>query len=54
VSVTRGSGTPADIEHNLRTIVVSREGRIVHIENGAAWRVEDLLEPLRRTAAGRS
>jgi protein SCO1 len=54
VSVTRGSGTPADIEHNLRTIVVSREGRIVHIENGAAWRVEDLLEPLRRAAAGGS
>jgi protein SCO1 len=53
VSVTRGSGSPNEIEHNLRTVVVSREGRIVHIEAGAAWRVEDLVESLHR-AAGRS
>jgi len=53
VSVTRGGGSPNDIEHNLRTIVVSREGGIVHIENGAAWRVEDLVQLLHR-AAGRS
>ena len=52
ISVTRGSGSPNDIEHNLRTIVVSREGRIVHVENGAAWRVEDLMQPLSH-AAGR-
>jgi protein SCO1 len=53
VSVTRGSGSPNEIEHNLRTVVVSREGRIVRIEAGAAWRVEDLVESLHR-AAGRS
>ena len=49
IVVTRGDGTPNDIEHNLRTIVVSGDGRIVHVENGAAWRVEDLVGALRRT-----
>lgn len=49
IVVTRGDGSPNDIEHNLRTIVVSGDGRIVHVENGAAWRVEDLVGALRRT-----
>jgi protein SCO1/2 len=52
VSVTRGSGSPADIEHNLRTIVVSREGRIERVEHGADWHAEDLVDSLLR-AAGR-
>jgi protein SCO1/2 len=53
VSVSRGTGSRNDIEHNLRTIVVNRDGRIVDIQTGAAWRVDDLLTSLRR-AAGRS
>ena len=50
IIVRRGDGSPNDIEHNLRTIVVSRDGRIVHVEDGAAWRVEDLVGALRRAA----
>ena len=50
IVVRRGDGSPNDIEHNLRTIVVSRDGRIVHVEDGAAWRVEDLVGALRRAA----
>jgi len=50
IMVRRGDGSPNDIEHNLRTIVVSRDGRIVHVEDGAAWRVEDLVGALRRAA----
>jgi protein SCO1/2 len=53
LSVTRGNGGALEIQHNLRTVVVNREGRIVHIQNGADWRVDDLLTPLLR-AAGRS
>jgi protein SCO1 len=52
VSVTRGNGSPADIEHNLRTIIVRRDGRIERIEDGAAWRVEELLPSLMRAAGG--
>jgi protein SCO1/2 len=52
VSVTRGSGAPADIEHNLRTIIVGRDLRIERIEEGAAWRLEDLLPSLQRAAGG--
>ena len=51
VSVTRGSA-PADIEHNLRTIIVRRDLRIERIEDGAAWRLEDLLPSLQRAAGG--
>jgi len=51
MSVTHGN-TPADIVHNLRTIVVNREGRIVRIESGADWRVEDLLSSLLGATGG--
>lgn len=53
VSVTRGRGSPADIEHNLRTIVVGRNGRIERVEPGAGWHADDLLDSL-LLAAGRS
>ncbi len=52
LSVIRASGQPADIEHNLRTIVVDRSGRIVHVETGAQWSVDDLSSALGRAAAG--
>ena len=52
LSVIRASGQPADIEHNLRTIVVDRRGRIVHVETGALWSVDDLSTALQRAAAG--
>jgi protein SCO1/2 len=52
LSVTRGSGAPADIEHNLRTIVLDRGGRIVHVETGGAWLVDDLSAALHRAADG--
>jgi protein SCO1/2 len=51
IAVTRGNGSPNEIEHNLRTIVVNREGTIVDIQSGASWRVDDLVASLHRAAA---
>ncbi len=48
----RQTGTaPADIEHNLRTVVLDRNRRIVETRTGSGWTAADLLETL-RTVAG--
>lgn len=51
VAVTRASPEPADLLHNLRTVIVDRHGRIAGVLTGTGWTVEELLEALRRAAS---
>jgi protein SCO1 len=51
LAVTRGAGTPEDLEHNLRTAVVNRDGHIVQILTGTNWQVDtELLDRIREAA----
>jgi protein SCO1/2 len=51
LDVHQGASGPADLEHNLRTVVLDRDRRVVETLTGAGWRADDLLERL-RTVAG--
>jgi len=42
VDVKRGGTSAADIEHNLRTVVLDRDRRIVDIRTGTMWTAADL------------
>lgn len=47
----RQNGTgAADIEHNLRTIILDRNRRIVEMLTGAQWTASDLIEKVRAAA----
>jgi protein SCO1/2 len=47
VAVTRTGETPADVMHNLRTVVASADGTIRALHSGADWEVAQLVEDLR-------
>ena len=47
VSIIREDTTGQEIVHNLRTIVLDREGRIAKIFNGNEWKPEELLAAMR-------
>ena len=47
VSIIRGDTPRQEIVHNLRTVVLDREGRIAKIFNGNDWKPEELLAELR-------
>ncbi len=47
VAVTRTGETPADIMHNLRTIVAGADGTIRALHSGSDWTVARLLDDLR-------
>jgi protein SCO1/2 len=51
LDVRRAGSGPADIEHNLRTIVLGRDRRIVEMLTGASWNATELAARL-RTVAG--
>jgi protein SCO1 len=51
LDVRQTGPAPADIEHNLRTVVLDRNRRIVETRTGTGWTVADLLATL-RTVAG--
>lgn len=38
------------IEHNLRTMVIDREGKLVSVINGNSWSVEELAEQMKGAA----
>ncbi len=38
----------ATIKHTLATVLINAEGRIVHREDGSAWRVEDFVRRLKK------
>jgi protein SCO1 len=50
-AVTRTSNDPSGIEHNLRTVILDSDLRVVSILNGSDWQTKDALAAL-RTAAG--
>jgi protein SCO1 len=52
VSIIREDKTNREIVHNLRTIVIDRDGKIAKIFNGNEWKPEELLAAL-RAADGR-
>lgn len=45
------SAKPADIVHNLRTVVIGPDGRLVKLHTGNDWTVADLLADLSAAAA---
>lgn len=51
LDVRQTGSAPADIEHNLRTIVLGRDRRIVEMLTGASWSATELAARL-RTVAG--
>ena len=47
----RKSGTgAADIEHNLRTIILDRDRRIVEMLTGSTWTASELIDKVRAAA----
>jgi protein SCO1/2 len=50
VSVMRNDPAGAEVVHNLRTVVLDRDGRLTTIFGGNDWSAADLLKELRRAA----
>ena len=48
VSVGRALNDPRDITHNLRTVIVDGEGKLVKVYTGNEWTPEHVLADLRR------
>jgi protein SCO1/2 len=46
VSIMRGDRPMQEITHNLRTVVIDREGRVAKIFNGNDWKPSELMEAL--------
>jgi protein SCO1 len=53
VAVTRSSSEPSGLEHNLRTVILDREGRIVAVLTGSDWQATDAVTLLRQAASAR-
>lgn len=51
MTFTGGSPSPANLLHNLRTVVVDSEGRVAQIFSGTDWSADDLASALRRASA---
>ena len=47
VSVSRALNNPRDISHNLRTVIISADGKLVKVFTGNDWSPEQLLTDLR-------
>jgi protein SCO1/2 len=50
LDVRQSGPLPADIEHNLRTVILDRNRRIVQVLTGSGWTTADLLAKLRAVA----
>jgi protein SCO1/2 len=53
VSIVREEAGAQEIEHNLRTAVIDREGRVAAILRGNGWTPAELLAELRKAVEGR-
>jgi protein SCO1/2 len=51
VSVSRAMNDPRDITHNLRTVIIDGEGRLVRTYTGNDWSPDQLLADLRKAIA---
>ena len=50
LDVRQSGPLPADIEHNLRTVIVGKDRRIVEVLTGSGWTTAALLAKLRAVA----
>jgi len=50
LDVRQTGSAPADIEHNLRTVVLDRNRRVVETRTGTGWAAPDLIATLRAVA----
>jgi protein SCO1/2 len=53
VSVMRESARPDDIVHNLRTVIIDGEGKLVTSFSGSEWTPADLVAEIRRARTKR-
>lgn len=53
VSVMRESARPGDIVHNLRTVIIDGEGKLVTSFSGSEWTPADLVAEIRRARTKR-
>jgi protein SCO1/2 len=53
VSVMRESARPDDIVHNLRTVIIDGEGKLVTSVSGSEWAPADLVAEIRRARTKR-
>jgi protein SCO1/2 len=51
VSVARAMNDPRDITHNLRTVIVDAEGRLVKVYTGNDWSPEQILAELKNLSS---
>jgi protein SCO1 len=54
VSVARAMNDPRDITHNLRTVIVTADGKLAKVYNGNEWSPDQVLADLRSLARGDS
>jgi protein SCO1 len=47
VSISRAMNDPRDITHNLRTVLLDRQGNLVQVYNGNEWTPEQVLADVR-------
>jgi protein SCO1 len=47
LTVSRGSGSPEEFVHSLRTVVVGGDGRVRRIYSGTEWTATELVQDLR-------
>jgi protein SCO1/2 len=52
VSVARAMNDPRDITHNLRTVIVTADGKLAKVYNGNEWSPDQVLADLRSLARG--
>lgn len=52
VSVSRAMNDPRDITHNLRTVIVSGDGKLVKTYTGNDWSPDQVVADLRTTVIG--
>jgi protein SCO1 len=53
VSILPPGDSPREIVHNLRTVVVDTDGRLVRIFSGSEWSAVELVNELRHSGDGR-
>ena len=49
VSIERDEQTPIDITHNLRTVIIDPQGRLVKVHTGNDWKPADIVADLKAT-----
>jgi protein SCO1/2 len=52
VSISRAMNDARDITHNLRTVVIDRDGKIVKVYTGNDWSPDQVLADLKGLASG--